>query len=96
MVECLSIDHIDNNGHSHRQELGGGGGSLFYQWLINNDFPTGFQVLCMNCQFGKKHNNGVCPHQVASQALQSASGRQVADALQQVVNTSREQPAGKK
>ena len=25
-------------------------------------FPDGFQVLCMNCQVGRRDNGGVCPH----------------------------------
>ena len=61
MKECLSIDHVDNDGYSHRKEIGKQG-SAFYSWLVNNNFPQGFQVLCMNCQFGKKHNGGICPH----------------------------------
>jgi hypothetical protein len=79
MKECLSIDHMNNNGYFHRKEIGSQG-SEFYRWLVKNNFPEGFQVLCMNCQFGKKHNKGICPHQ----ALQSASGRQVVEALQRV------------
>lgn len=62
MNECLSIDHLNNNGHVHRKEIGSQG-SAFYAWLVSNNFPPGYQVLCMNCQFGKKHNGGVCPHQ---------------------------------
>lgn len=61
MRECLSIDHVNNDGHVHRKITGHG--STFYRWLIRNNFPKDFQVLCMNCQFGKKHNGGVCPHQ---------------------------------
>jgi hypothetical protein len=34
--------------------------------------------------------------EVASQALQSASGRQVADALQRVVDNTKDQPSEKK
>jgi hypothetical protein len=30
--------------------------------LRRNNYPEGFQILCMNCQFGKRMNNGVCPH----------------------------------
>ena len=57
----LSIDHINNDGCKHRKEVGSG--SKFYWWLARNNFPSGFQVLCMNCQFGKK-KYGVCPHKM--------------------------------
>lgn len=42
----LAIDHIDNNGADHRRETGNG--HRFYQWLRNNGFPDGYQVLCHN------------------------------------------------
>lgn len=60
----LSIDHIDNDGAEMRASgVHGGGGSQFYQWLRKNGFPTGFQVLCLNCNIGKHRNGGICPHQ---------------------------------
>lgn len=59
----LSIDHINNDGAAHRKEIGEKrGGRKFYNWLIKNGFPNGFQVLCMNCNWGKARNGGVCPH----------------------------------
>jgi len=54
---CLSIDHINGNGASHLRELGLKAGHSFYQWLINNDYPEGYQILCMNCQFIKRAFN---------------------------------------
>jgi hypothetical protein len=27
-----------------------------------NGFPAGFQVLCFNCNQGRRLNHGVCPH----------------------------------
>jgi hypothetical protein len=57
----LSIDHINNDGAEHRKNMSSG--SNTYRWLRDNNFPNGFQVLCMNCQWGKKNCNGVCPHQ---------------------------------
>ena len=63
----LSIDHIDNNGAEERRSgLYAGSGVGFYQWLRKNKFPSGYQVLCMNCNTGKHKNGGVCPHQSSS------------------------------
>lgn len=57
-VEFLSIDHIKDEGNVHRRKIGRG--RLFYHWLIKNNFPKGYQVLCRNCNWAKSH--GGCPH----------------------------------
>jgi hypothetical protein len=63
----LSIDHVDNNGAQERKAgLYSGSGYSFYRWLRKTGFPSGYQVLCMNCQVGKHKNGGVCPHQTFS------------------------------
>ena len=31
-----------------------------YRWIIKNNFPSDFQVLCHNCNHGKRINNGIC------------------------------------
>jgi hypothetical protein len=60
----LSIDHVENNGAAERRSGAyRGSGSAFYAWLRKQNFPPGYQVLCMNCQVGKHKNGGVCPHQ---------------------------------
>jgi len=56
-IRVLSIDHIDGNGCKHRREYNIGSGSPFYKWLIKNNYPEGYQVLCMNCQFIKRYEN---------------------------------------
>jgi len=53
-IKCLSIDHIGGGGAKHRKEIGKKGGPAFYRWLKRNKYPTGFRVLCMNCQFCTK------------------------------------------
>lgn len=61
-IEFLTIDHINNDGNKHRRELSGSSkaGTWFYKWLMNNNFPNGFQILCWNCNWGKRL--GGCPH----------------------------------
>jgi hypothetical protein len=62
----LSLDHIvDGVGCGHRRELFGSkfiAGHHMYRKLRLLGFPRGFQVLCMNCQVGRRDNGGVCPH----------------------------------
>jgi len=52
--DVLTIDHIDNDGANHRRQLGIGCGKLIYRYLIKNDYPPGFQVLCFNCNNKKE------------------------------------------
>lgn len=60
----LTIDHIANNSAEMRRNgEHGQSGTSFYQYLRRNNFPAGFQTLCMNCNLGKHRNGGICPHQ---------------------------------
>ena len=59
-LKFLTIDHINNDGATHRKKVGHGAG--FYRWLINNNFPEGFQTLCWNCNCGRRL--GPCPHEI--------------------------------
>lgn len=69
-TECkfLSIDHVFNDGADHRRSItqnegnGKGASTATWTWLKRNGYPAGFQVLCMNCNFGKATNGGTCPH----------------------------------
>lgn len=61
----LSLDHMNNDGAEHRRGITGkrtSAGYHTYLWLKRRGFPPGFQVLCMNCNHGKRMNNGICPH----------------------------------
>ena len=65
--EFLTIDHINGGGHAHRKLLGNGsasagGGSLYYR-LRKDGFPSGYRVLCQNCNFSLGVF-GYCPHQM--------------------------------
>jgi len=57
----LSIDHVNGDGAEHRRS-GAKSGRGFYNWLRENNFPDGYQVLCFNCNFAKSQYGG-CPHQ---------------------------------
>lgn len=59
LIEFLSVDHKENNGAEHRRELKNGS---LYRWLKKNNYPKGYQVLCMNCNFSKGRF-GYCPHE---------------------------------
>jgi hypothetical protein len=48
--EGLQMDRIDGDVSAHG---GHRSGVWFYQWLIDNDFPDGWQVLCGPCNFSK-------------------------------------------
>lgn len=60
IYEFLSLDHVKNDGKTHRKEVGMGM-RVFY-WIIRNGFPKGFQILCFNCNLAKGFS-GSCPHQ---------------------------------
>jgi hypothetical protein len=63
ILEFLTIDHVKNNGSIHRKEAGYRGiGESFYLDLKRSGYPPDFQVLCINCNFGKRRNGGICPH----------------------------------
>jgi len=62
-IECLSIDHIFNDGNLERKKIFGqnrSAGTNFYIWLKKNNYPNPekYQILCMNCQWYKRfHQN---------------------------------------
>ena len=43
----LQIDHINNNGKQERKKHGNG--ANFYRYLIKNNYPKGYRVLCRKC-----------------------------------------------
>lgn len=66
----LCIDHINGGGIKHREELCkdqksnrdgkcNPGGGVFYRWLRKNSYPSGYRVLCHNCNIAR--SNGPCP-----------------------------------
>jgi hypothetical protein len=58
-ITALTIDHIQGRKNvEHRQDFQG---KLLYYWLRRNNYPKGFQVLCIMCNLAK-HDTGICPH----------------------------------
>lgn len=60
-ISFLAIDHIENNGAESKRKGEPKGGVGFFTFLIRNNFPKGFQVLCHNCNMAKSLY-GSCPH----------------------------------
>jgi len=79
----MTLDHIDNDGADFRRKVYGkrtAAGYHTYLWLAKNGYPKTVQVLCMNCNHGKRMNNGVCPHQVRcnDQDVESSDSKRTA------------------
>lgn len=57
-MEFLSIDHIENGrgNPAKRPRMD------ICRWLKKNGYPSGFQILCYDCNHAKA-SYGVCPHQ---------------------------------
>ena len=64
----LCIDHIEGGGNTQRNALStpksakihnNPGGGAFYRWLRKNNYPTGYQVMCHNCNVAR--STGPCP-----------------------------------
>ncbi|MDE1814921.1 MAG: hypothetical protein KGI05_09715, partial [Thaumarchaeota archaeon] len=65
IVEFLTMDHINNDGAEHRRKIGS---AYLYSWLISNNFPEGFQVLCWNCNCARaRSKDKICPHKLHRQ-----------------------------
>ena len=52
-IDTLSLDHLKDDGATHRKATGCAGSSM-YCWVRRNNFPPLFQTLCMNHQVKKK------------------------------------------
>ena len=50
-ADDLQIDHVD--GYQSDGSAGPRSGSELYRWLVNNNFPDGFQTLCRPCNRNK-------------------------------------------
>ena len=55
-MDMLSLDHINDDGASHRKKVGAKTGTLMYEWAIRNNFPSIFNVMCWNNNIKKQMN----------------------------------------
>jgi len=46
-IDMLGLDHLYNDGAKHRKSVSDIGKN-FYFWIIKNQFPDGYQTLCLN------------------------------------------------
>ena len=69
-IEFLTVDHIagrqEMDSKHELVKLGYSSkflGIVLQKWIIDNNFPEGFQILCQNCNMAKgmKKNNNKCP-----------------------------------
>jgi hypothetical protein len=68
----LTLDHVNNDGAEHRRQIQSGNESKnLYTWLKKHGYPSGFQVMCQNCNTGKFRNGGICPHQTTERIADS-------------------------
>lgn len=72
-IQFLSIDHVNNDGNTHQTTKSRRG--VRYHQLRKLGWPNNppLQVLCMNCNWGKRINGGICPHKMENlNSLKSA------------------------
>lgn len=61
--QFLTLDHINNNGNVDRKK--GLTSNKIQVYLIKNNYPLGFQILCYNCNCARaKNKNKICPHKL--------------------------------
>lgn len=58
-TDMLTIHHVNGGGNKHRKTLT----NTIYRWLYLNNYPSGFETLCMNCNFADGIY-GYCPHDI--------------------------------
>lgn len=56
----LTLDHIDGCTQSERKVERSGW--MLCMRLEKLGYPSGYQVLCFNCNLGRERNGGICPH----------------------------------
>lgn len=70
-VRALQIDHINGGGNLERRKLGGRHRAIFRK--IVNGFVDGYQVLCANCNWIKRLENGETGFQYSQRLIEGPS-----------------------
>ena len=60
-IDFLNIDHMNGGGTQERKRQGRGGNS-FAIYLRKRGFPSGYRILCYNCNCALAHFK-ICPHE---------------------------------
>jgi hypothetical protein len=55
-IRALTLDHIEAIGYERECKTSG----ALYSKLRRDHYPPGYQTLCMNCQFIKRHESHEC------------------------------------
>lgn len=58
--QFMTLDHIDGGGSAHKKAVNGN--QMIYSFLRANNYPSGYQLLCFNCN-SAKGAFGMCPHE---------------------------------
>ena len=63
IIQFLTLDHINgrqegDRGSNKNKKVG----RSLWAYLKRENFPSGYQTLCWNCNSGRQINKGVCPH----------------------------------
>lgn len=62
-LDFLAVDHIEDLGGSAQRKITGEYGHVVYTSLRDTGYPSGYQLLCFNCNFSKFIGRGTCIHQ---------------------------------
>lgn len=62
-INFLTVDHINNDGATHKRIMKSKDPGSVRKWIVDNGFPDTIQILCYNCNCAKG-KLGYCPHQL--------------------------------
>ena len=70
----LTLDHVNNDGAELRRTCAYHRTvHRLYRRIIEEGFPSDYQILCANCNHGRYRNGGICPHKTGQDAATSIS-----------------------
>lgn len=58
----LCLDHLNNNGSKDRKKYSSW--TILKRILKMTNSEKEYRILCFNCNNGRVHNNGICPHKI--------------------------------